>query len=720
MAEKLLQTEGRLTAESPEVKAEMAKFPDINPDVAIGNIMQRQRQDAAAQRDEDTAVERPILEDETERQPAPEGFMYLDGRLVEKTSAQNPYSPGSAAAIAWEQQNAPTASAATGLTTGLEGLEAPSEQDIRQEQIARAQSLIDATEALFQADVADLQQQGAEALAGTSSILVGAGLAGSPFQLTGETKTKEATQKQVELRRQERSAEIASLTAQAENRADAVYQAKIAEFQAERAFLVSERDKEAADASARAEAAKSAAFSTIESLASGGFSLDELGGAEYSKLLSDAGISDFEARARWASNVPEANANYSVQGGFVVGSYFDPATGKPVVTTTPLPQELIGDTTADIQTLKDAQGNIFWYDANNPTNPDGTLRSFALGEGVPDEGDEPLSVSEAEALGVPFGTTRAEAAAMGKVPGAEAEAVKLTAQQDAAVSALEDKVSLIDDLLVSEGLAGVVGEFGITRWTPFQLDKAERVDFFAGVQQLISQETLDTLTELKAAGGTLGAISQSELDILQSAATKINTWIMKDDEGVPTGKIEISEELFEEELNKIRESAASIIDASKETSVGDDIDTFLDSFNLDLSTSVNGSGASQVLALGSVTGYGSPLWKHGLDIDLKIGDPVANVEQGEVVFVGENAGFGNQVKVRTASGEEYWYSHLDSINVKEGDSVSAGDAVGRGGNTGDVIPGPQGDGSHLDLTVQRPDGSYVDPRELEQRLKTMG
>ncbi len=51
------------------------------------------------------------------------------------------------------------------------------------------------------------------------------------------------------------------------------------------------------------------------------------------------------------------------------------------------------------------------------------------------------------------------------------------------------------------------------------------------------------------------------------------------------------------------------------------------------------------------------------------------------------------------------------VSIKE-----RGQLLGTGGNTGTTVPGKGGDGSHLDLTVKRPDGTYMSPREIEQRL----
>ncbi len=124
-----------------------------------------------------------------------------------------------------------------------------------------------------------------------------------------------------------------------------------------------------------------------------------------------------------------------------------------------------------------------------------------------------------------------------------------------------------------------------------------------------------------------------------------------------------------------------------------------------------------VLGLGRITGFGSKYWKPGLDIDLKKGDPVPSPVSGKVIFAGNNKGFGNQVQVLTSSGNKVWLSHLDAIGVKVGDTISKGQYVGKGGNTGNVYSDGGGDGSHLDLTVQKPDGTYFTAKEVYDRLK---
>jgi hypothetical protein len=118
--------------------------------------------------------------------------------------------------------------------------------------------------------------------------------------------------------------------------------------------------------------------------------------------------------------------------------------------------------------------------------------------------------------------------------------------------AIQDKVSGIDSLINSPGLAGSVGPNAIARSSPdFNFFTGVRQDFIAGVQQLVSKDTLDTLINLKKAGGTLGALSEGEGRLLNSAATKIGTWAIKDSGGNVIG-YNTSEDSFKKELNTIK------------------------------------------------------------------------------------------------------------------------------------------------------------------------
>lgn len=129
---------------------------------------------------------------------------------------------------------------------------------------------------------------------------------------------------------------------------------------------------------------------------------------------------------------------------------------------------------------------------------------------------------------------------------------------------LKEKLDLIDTLINHPGLDSRVGPNAVSRtlWA-FSDSFGAGQDFASGVAQLVSKETIDTLTALKARGGTLGALSDQERLLLQNAATKIGNWqVWQDKSGkqvpqgtagaVPIGEYNIDEESFKKELETIK------------------------------------------------------------------------------------------------------------------------------------------------------------------------
>lgn len=107
---------------------------------------------------------------------------------------------------------------------------------------------------------------------------------------------------------------------------------------------------------------------------------------------------------------------------------------------------------------------------------------------------------------------------------------------------------------------------------------------------------------------------------------------------------------------------------------------------------------------------GSPYHKGGeLDIDGKIGDPVPAFEGGRVVEVKDSgkSGYGKHVIVENSRGERYIYGHLDRFNVKKGQVIPSGYTVGKMGNSGNVLAGKGGDGSHLHIEKRDKKGRVV-------------
>jgi murein DD-endopeptidase MepM/ murein hydrolase activator NlpD len=95
----------------------------------------------------------------------------------------------------------------------------------------------------------------------------------------------------------------------------------------------------------------------------------------------------------------------------------------------------------------------------------------------------------------------------------------------------------------------------------------------------------------------------------------------------------------------------------------------------------------------------------GVDFPVPTGTSVKSVAAGRVVSAGWGGSYGYQVVVRHGDGRYSQYAHLSAISVKDGQSVGAGQRLGRSGSTGNVT------GPHLHFEVRTGPGfgSDVDP-----------
>lgn len=72
----------------------------------------------------------------------------------------------------------------------------------------------------------------------------------------------------------------------------------------------------------------------------------------------------------------------------------------------------------------------------------------------------------------------------------------------------------------------------------------------------------------------------------------------------------------------------------------------------------------------------------GLDIAGNIGDPIHATANGVITYASVKGGYGNCIMIKHHFGYETLYGHLSKILVKKGQTVNAGDVIGKLGSTG--------------------------------------
>ncbi len=107
---------------------------------------------------------------------------------------------------------------------------------------------------------------------------------------------------------------------------------------------------------------------------------------------------------------------------------------------------------------------------------------------------------------------------------------------------------------------------------------------------------------------------------------------------------------------------------------------------------------------------GNKEFHRGIDLQLTEGvDTVYSVFCGTVRFVNNHNEFGKYIIIKHYNGIETLYSHLDTILVKAGEDIKAGDPIAIGGCTGRCY------GAHLHFEVQN-NKNPRNPRLLLERV----
>lgn len=156
---------------------------------------------------------------------------------------------------------------------------------------------------------------------------------------------------------------------------------------------------------------------------------------------------------------------------------------------------------------------------------------------------------------------------------ADKEAKKVA---EGVVTKATEQISQITKLLNHGSLQAAVGPSLLKPFARAGFQGGGKGDFIAGVKLLTSGGTLQTLLDLKQAGGTLGALSDGERQMLEQAFSKISTWEVKD-EGVVVG-YNTTEANFKKELDRIKTLANKAITKAGENLISSEEDNALDAY----------------------------------------------------------------------------------------------------------------------------------------------
>jgi murein DD-endopeptidase MepM/ murein hydrolase activator NlpD len=93
----------------------------------------------------------------------------------------------------------------------------------------------------------------------------------------------------------------------------------------------------------------------------------------------------------------------------------------------------------------------------------------------------------------------------------------------------------------------------------------------------------------------------------------------------------------------------------------------------------------------------------GLDFRAAYGTPIRAVKSGTVLYAGNSGNWaGNHVAIKHADGKTTMYSHMSSMSAHAGQTVQAGEVIGRVGETGRAF------GAHLHFELYPAGVKYGD------------
>ena len=497
--------------------------------------------------------------------------------------------------------------------------------------------------------------------------------------------------------------------------------------------------------------------------AKGGGSLSDLTTEQYQKLLDDSGMDDFTLKATVTTNNPKANAQFSAVGDKLIGYYINPKTGEFETFESKSIPGLAGNTKYttkatnnglllipdNIDPNKPLEDQIKRYDAGvDYTEKTSSESGFSLSPGerrydaqgnlIAEGGEKPVGDKKIVKIdGVDYVDNGDGTYSKPVVPDTVPSADK--------IAKANEVIKDIDGLLANPNLSKAIGPK--SSLIPEALRSGERNAVDAIIDSLVDKIAIENLGVLK------GPMSDKDIVFIRNATAGLKKNV---DEASFKAKLAEIKQKFEEiraraeqgggTTGKTREqlkqefpqASEAEIEALYKEELGktNDLGTSGNYPKTDVSNIRNGARVTTAFGSGIATGIqaGSPLWAEGLDLVLEggggwgYGAPVKAPFNGTVVAAKKNGGFGNQVRIKLDNGEEIWVSHLAEMNVKPGQKIAAGTLIGKQGNTGSVLGSDgrkltpkeiaEGRGTHLDITMVKPNGKYYTSKEVASLLGT--
>jgi len=248
-------------------------------------------------------------------------------------------------------------------------------EQIRGAYTQQYQSFIDSINLAYSQQISQAQQQGEQRLGITTGAAAAAGRVGSTSfgaQRAGvQAETRGVTQA-IEAQRQ---AAVQNIFTRIDERVEAKLeqQKKSAITKAETRIKM-------------LEAQVDETIDDIRGLAQQGVSIEQLNPQDKQDIMDLLGKSEFELEMLWNEYSPQAaKYEWGWRGDSMVGIKYDPVTNEIIDTKTYSAEEMgipVEKKGAELN-FKTIAGQTYWYDENDPINPDGTPKMFPIGEKAP-------------------------------------------------------------------------------------------------------------------------------------------------------------------------------------------------------------------------------------------------------------------------------------------------------------------------------------------------